>query len=83
MASKAKDAAGDRDVLIAGGARVAQQYMQAGLVDEMQIHVAPLLLDSGERLFDGSDGGAAGLESVGVVSSPAVAHFSFVRASAP
>jgi dihydrofolate reductase len=81
--AKAKDAAEDRDVLIAGGALVAQQYMRAGLVDEMEIHVAPLLLGSGERMFDDLDGGATGLESVSVVSSSAVAHFSFVRASAP
>ena len=80
---QAKDAAGDRDVLIPGGARVANQYLQAGLVDEMQIHVAPLLLGSGARLFDGVEAGATGLESVSVVSSPAVAHLSFARASTP
>jgi dihydrofolate reductase len=81
--TRAQDAAADRDVLIAGGARVAQQYLRAGLVDEMQIHVVPVLLGSGERLFDDFDGSAMGWESVSVVSSPAVAHFSFVRASAP
>ncbi len=81
--AKAKVAAGGQDVLIAGGARVAQQYLRAGLVDEMQVHVAPILLGSGERLFDDLYGGATGLESVSVVASPAVAHFSFVCALAP
>ena len=46
-------AAGDRDVAIAGGAEVAQQYLRAGLVDEMHLHVVPVFLGSGRRLFDG------------------------------
>jgi dihydrofolate reductase len=49
----AREAAGDRDVLIAGGANAAQQYLDAGLVDELTLHVAPIMLGAGERLFDG------------------------------
>ena len=45
--------AGDQDVSLAGGANVARQYLAAGLVDEMEIHLVPTLLGSGERLFDG------------------------------
>jgi dihydrofolate reductase len=76
---RAVAAAGDRDVAIGGGAATAQQYLRAGLVDEMEIHVAPTLLGSGERLFENLDGGPEGFECVGLVSSPAVAHYSYVR----
>ena len=47
----AREAAGGKDVLVAGGADVAQQYLAAGLLDELQLHVAPLLLGDGVRLF--------------------------------
>ena len=49
---QARAVAGDKDVLIAGGAEAAQQYLKAGLLDEIQLHVAPLLLGGGTRLFD-------------------------------
>ena len=71
---QARAAAGDQDILLAGGADVAQQYLRAGLLDELQIHVAPLLLGGGVRLFDDFDGGPIGLEPTKVVSSPAVTH---------
>lgn len=64
---------------IGGGAQTAQQYLRAGLVDEWEIHVVPLLLGDGERLFENLDGGPAGYECVELVSSPAVAHFTFAR----
>jgi dihydrofolate reductase len=76
---RAVEAGGGRDVLIAGGANAAQQYLRAGLVDEMEIHVVPLLLGGGSRLFENLTGGPAGFECVGLVSSPAVAHYSYVR----
>jgi dihydrofolate reductase len=76
---RAFDAAGGRDVSVGGGAETAQQYLRAQLVDEMGIHVSPLLLGSGSRLFDHLDGGPAGFELVSVVSSPVAAHFSYVR----
>jgi len=65
-------AAGDRGVMIAGGADVAQQYLRAGLLDEMELHVAPILLGGGVRLFDGV--GDVKLELTRSESSPAVAH---------
>jgi dihydrofolate reductase len=80
--AQAKEAAGGKDVAIAGGASTAQQYLRAGLVDEMEIHVVPLLLGAGERLFDNLDSGPVGYECVELVSSPAVAHYRYVRKGA-
>jgi dihydrofolate reductase len=73
----AREAAGDRDVQIAGGASVAQQYLAAGLLDELQLHVVPLLLGGGVRLFDGPPDGVARLECTRVIESPAVAHLRY------
>jgi dihydrofolate reductase len=72
----ARAAAGEKDVLVAGGADVAQQYLRAGLLDELQLHVAPVLLGDGVRLFD--DGtGQIELECTRVVQSPAVTHLTY------
>ncbi len=51
---QARRAAGGRDVALAGGAKASQQYLAAGLVDEMELHLVPTLLDRGERLFEGT-----------------------------
>lgn len=72
----AREAAGDRDVSVAGGAATIQQFLAAGLVDEIQIHVAPLLLGGGVRLF-ADDGPALTLERDRVVDSPAVTHLRY------
>jgi dihydrofolate reductase len=72
---QARAAAGDRDVAVAGGASIAQQYLKAGLLDEMQIHLVPLFLGHGVRLFD--DVGAGELECTRVIESPAVTHLSY------
>jgi dihydrofolate reductase len=76
---RAREAAGGRDVSIGGGASTVQQYLRAGLVDQMRIHVASVLLGAGERLFDGIGGSLAAFECVELVSSPAAAHFTFRR----
>ncbi len=76
---QARAAAGGKDVAIAGGASAAQQFLRAGLVDEMELHVVPRILGGGARLFDNFDGGPTGFECVELVSSPAVAHYRFVR----
>ena len=74
---QARAAAGGRDVAIAGGASVARQYLEAGLLDEFQVSVAPVLLGSGTRLFDGLPQGIA-IERTRVVESPAgVAHLRY------
>jgi dihydrofolate reductase len=75
-------AAGEKDVSLAGGASAARQYLRAGLVDEMLLHVVPLLLGGGERLFEGLDGGPHAFECVELVSSPAAAHFTYARRAA-
>ena len=79
---RALDAAGGKDVSVGGGAETAQQYLRAGLVDEMQIDVVGLLLGGGSRLFENLDGGPAGYQCIDLVSSPAVAHYTYVRAGA-
>ncbi len=75
---RALEAAGGRDVWIGGGAATVQQYLRAGLIDELQLAVVPILLGRGERLFDNLDGGPEGDECVELVSSPAVAHVRLV-----
>jgi dihydrofolate reductase len=72
---RAREAAGDRNVAIGGGANVVQQYLRAGLLDEMQIHVVPVLLGGGVRLLDGLD--PLQLEVTRVVESPEVTHLKY------
>jgi dihydrofolate reductase len=73
---QAREAAGDKDVAVAGGANVVQQYLTAGLLDELQINVAPVLLGGGVRLFaDGAE--TVGLESTRVIESPSVTHLRY------
>ena len=67
-------AAGEKDVLVAGGAQTGQQYLNAGLLDEMQVHVAPVLLGDGARLFDDVSGN---IELVRTIASPAVTHLRY------
>jgi dihydrofolate reductase len=76
---QAMAAAGGLDVSLGGGAGTAQQYLRARLIDEMEIDVVPMLLGGGSRLFENLDGGPVGYKCVGLVSSPAVAHFTYVR----
>jgi dihydrofolate reductase len=77
--SQASAVAGERDVLLAGGASVAQQYLRAGLLDELQVHVVPTFLGGGVPLFDGIPAQTAGLEPVRVISSPGVTHLRYRR----
>ena len=76
--SEARRAAGARDVSLAGGASVAQQCLRAGMVDEMEINLAPVLLGAGERLLDGVDD-LHGLTLVRTVATPHVIHLKFAR----
>jgi dihydrofolate reductase len=66
---QARAAAGDRDVAVAGGADVAQQYLKAGLLDELQLHLVPVLLGDGVRLLD-LTGAPVRLERTRVIESP-------------
>jgi dihydrofolate reductase len=75
---QATRAAQGRDVALAGGASVARQYLNAGLVDEMVLHLVPTLLGSGERLLDGVND-LWGLRPVQTVAAPDVTHLKFAR----
>jgi dihydrofolate reductase len=74
----ARKAAGGKDISLAGGAKVCQQYLVAGLVDEMEINLAPVLLGRGERLFDRVDD-LHGMELVRTVATPKVTHLKFAK----
>ncbi len=73
---QARAAAGEKDVLIGGGADVINQYLAAGHVDELELHVVPLLLGGGARLFEGI-GPDLELEQIRVVEAPGVAHLKY------
>jgi dihydrofolate reductase len=77
---QAFDAAGERDVRLGGGASTIQQYLRAGLIDELHVAIVPILLGDGERLFGNLDGGPHGYECVEFTCSPSVAHVRFARA---
>lgn len=74
--AQARRAAEGRDVLLAGGANVARQYLSAGLVDELNLSVVPVLLRAGERLFDDL-ASAPALEQVRVIEAPGVTHLRY------
>ena len=74
---QARAAAGEKDVAVAGGASAVQQYLKAGLLDEIQIHLAPVLLGDGVSLFDRLGLDATSLEATRVIASPSVTHLRF------
>jgi dihydrofolate reductase len=77
---QARRAAEGKDVSLAGGAQAARQYLDADLVDEMEINLVPILLGDGERLFDGLGLGNPRLAHVRTVAAPGVTHLRFERA---
>lgn len=74
---KAKKSAAEKDVRISGGADTVQQFLNAGLIDECAIHIAPVLLGSGIRLFDNIDKNKFTLELVESIHSPLVTHLKY------
>jgi dihydrofolate reductase len=74
---QAREAAGGRDVGLWGGAQVVNQYLAAGLLDELELHVVPVLLGDGARLFDGLGDAEVQLEQVRVVEAPGVTHLKY------
>jgi len=74
---QAHEAAGDKDVRIAGGADIIQQYLNAGLVDEFSLALAPVFFGAGRRLFEGIDRQAVRLEMVEALHSPLVTHLRY------
>jgi dihydrofolate reductase len=75
--ARARDAAGEGDVSIGGGASTIQQAIAAGLVDELSVHQVPILLGGGSRLFDDLDAGAARFELTQVVEGPEALHLTY------
>lgn len=75
--SQAREAAGDRDVRIAGGGETILEYLNAGLIDEFSIALSPVLFGSGIRLFDGVDGARVALEQVSSEASPRTTHLTY------
>jgi len=74
---QAREAAAGKDVALGGGANVAQQYLRAGLIDELTIHFVPVLLGDGTRLFDNLGGADVELECTRAIEAPGVTHLTY------
>ena len=74
---RARESADGRDVRLWGGAQVVQQYLAAGLLDVLELHIAPVLLGDGARLFDNLGGAEIELEQVRAVEAPGVTHLKY------
>jgi dihydrofolate reductase len=74
---QAKEAAGGKDVSLGGGASAAQQYLAAGLIDEINLSIVPLLIGDGAQLFDNLGTGLPELEQVQAVEAPGVTHIKY------
>ena len=72
---QARSAAGDRNIAIAGGAHTVQQFMAAGMLDELYLHIVPIVLQAGERLLENV--GDPTLQPVSVIAAPAVTHVKY------
>ena len=80
---RAREAAGPKDVRIGGGANTIQQYLRAGLIDEMHFAISPVMLGRGERLFEGIDTRALGYRCVEFVASEKATHVVLRRDQRP
>ena len=78
---RAREAAGGEDVRLWGGAQAIQQYLAAGLLDELELHVVPVLLGGGARLFDNLADADVRLEQVRAVDAPGATHVKYSVAS--
>jgi dihydrofolate reductase len=74
---QARRAAGDKDVFLLGGGQIIRQYLAAGLLDELELHVVPVLLGGGSRIFDNLGEAGVQLEQVRAVEAPGVAHLKY------
>jgi len=80
---RAREAADGRDVRIGGGADTIRQFLREGLIDELHVAIAPILLGSGERLFEGVDARALGYECVQFAASDKATHVVLRRQGPP
>jgi dihydrofolate reductase len=76
---RARDVAGDKDVSVGGGAEAVQQYLAAGLLDEILVSVVPVLLGGGARLFENLGEATTRLEQTEVIEAPGVTHVRYAR----
>jgi len=74
---RAKESANGQDVMLWGGAQVINQYLAAGLLDELELHIVPVLLGGGARLFDDLGDARVELEQVRAVEAPGVTHVTY------
>ena len=74
---QARESAGDADVTIGGGAETIDQYLRLGLLDELELHVVPVLLGDGARIFDNLGDAEVQLEQVRAVEAPGVTHLKY------
>jgi dihydrofolate reductase len=74
---QASEAAGDKDVMLWGGGNIIQQYLAAGLLDELELHVVPALLGDGARPFADLGEAEVQLEQLRVVEAPGVTHLKY------
>jgi dihydrofolate reductase len=74
---QARDASGGKDVMLWGGGQIVQEYLAAGLLDELELHITPLLLGDGSRIFDNLRDPDVQLEQVRVVEAPGVTHVKY------
>src|SRR5215208_7608640 len=75
--SDLKESADGQDVMLWGGAQIINQYLAAGLLDELELHIVPVLLGGGARLFDNLGGAEIKLEQVRAVEAPGVTHVKY------
>lgn len=75
--AQAREAAGDADITLGGGGSVVHQYLAAGLLDEFQVNLVPVILGGGTRLFDDLAGSGVELEQVRVIETPEVTHLKY------
>ena len=80
--ARAREAAGGKNVVLMGGADLLRQYLDAGLVDEFTLTIAPVLLGGGKRLFDGISQTGITFERTGLIESPFATHLRFRVSSA-
>jgi dihydrofolate reductase len=81
--ARAQHAAGGQDIWLAGGASTVNQYLAAGLVDEIDVSISPMILGGGERLFEGLERAALALTQIRAVDAPGVTHIKYEVRAAP